>query len=227
MKGTMKTLFLTLALAIGAQATAIYTNGSLNGAGADGSGDLLSGNWVADSFTVSGSVELTGGAFLVTDGTGTPIMNLNWDILSTSDGSTIIASGSETPTNTNLNCTGLSDPCDGHPYRQLTFTLPGVVLGAGTYYLELNATGDISARWQNVPDNSGTSTAFIGTGQAPLGFNGGPGPDTGNVFDLTGNQVPEPATFLLVGLGLLALRIPTIMAFVKRRPCPDKGGPIE
>ncbi len=172
---------------------------------------------VSDSFTVSAGTDVTEIDFETWqfDNSSTPAVmtNINWSI-SDSDlgGGTIFGSGSGAPVDTLL-CT----LCAGNAHFGVnTVDLDSngisglnIALAPGTYYLNLsNAASTEGTVFWDDNDTPGYSAFDSGIGGshalANLALNGSDGSGS-NVEAFTILASPEPATFLLVGLGLAGL----------------------
>jgi hypothetical protein len=140
--------------------------------------------------------------------------NVDWLITDTAFGGNTEGSGTASVTDT---YTG-TQAFDYYDLDQESFSLPGLSLAAGTYYLQLqNAVtvyGD-PVYWD--VSNGPSDAAQAGNGYSPYdlnGANGNPGSNS-ETFQILGSPdsvTPEPSSFLLLGSGLLGL-----VSLVKRK----------
>ncbi len=169
-----------------AESSVIYDN--------TGPGSLTTNAWsifgtdaVADSFTLPVAATIDGVNFNVWVLPGDSLTSVDWSITDTPFG-TVEASGTTTEgPNTSIG-TGFGY----YPILGETITIPDVNLPAGTYDLELTNGQDAydnSVWWD---ESDGPSTAYNAGGQIPS--------ETFQVL-----ATPEPPSFLLMGLGILAL----------------------
>jgi hypothetical protein len=93
-----------------------------------------------------------------------------------------------------------------------SFSIPTLVLGTGTYWLELHNgssltdTSGFAVDWSNAADNGTNHLLFSSTPDSPLTHENVSGFEQ-LAFQLSGDivNVPEPATALLIGVGLVAI----------------------
>lgn len=171
-----------------AESSVIYDNTGL--------GSLTTNAWsffgtdaVADSFTLPDAETIDGANFDVWVLPGDSLTSVAWSITDTPFGaveaSGVTTEGPNTPVAT------------GFGYYSIlgeTITIPDVPLASGTYYLELTNgqdAYDTSVWWD---ESDGPSTAYNAGGQIPS--------ETFQVL-----ATPEPPSFLLLGLGILALAV--------------------
>ncbi len=175
-----------------ANASVLYSNGPVNGT-VEGY-TINFGFSVTNSFTLSSDGTANSAVIGIWNMPGDTIQQLDWSIGSTTFGSDI-ASGTAATSDIFL-----FNNEYGYPIYADTFSLPGVSLSAGTYWLTLQnavATNSDPAYWDQ---NSGPSSAQ----DSSLGIE--PSEtfaicDTGSC-SLPSAAVPEPITLSLFGAGL-------------------------
>jgi hypothetical protein len=177
-----------------ALAALLYDNGPING---QTDAWTLQGYQVSDSFTLTGTSTLTGAQIGIWANSGDTPVSVDWSIGTTYNDSTY-GSGTGLLTNNFQFTNGF-----GYNVYESTFALSGT-LGAGTYWLTLqnayptfwwDMNGGPSQVWHN-------SEGLNPSGYGPSGTANPPS----SSFQIYGtSSVPEPATMLLLGLGLMGL----------------------
>jgi hypothetical protein len=177
-------------LTVPAWSTTLYSDGAINGS--SGGEFVCCGSETTDSFTIAANADATGVSNIglwVTFG-DTPLL-INWIISTAPDGGgTVEASASGVSLTTAFN----NNVGTSYTVYNASFSLPSVLLGPGTYYLELNGgTTELSSGGPYWDENGGPSTADV---------NGTPG--ISNSFEVDGSftGIPEPATLGTIGAGL-------------------------
>jgi hypothetical protein len=171
--------------------TIVYDNGAINGSiNAWSIATNLAGWEVSDSFTLSATATLTSADVGLWVSAGDTPSSLTWSI-GTSFFDTSLGTGTETPGNTYW---GVG--FDYYPIYDSTFSLPSITLGPGTYYLNLSG---MTAEAQNIywDETDGPSSAY------ELNY-GAIGSESFRLYT-GGSTVPEPASFGLIGMGLLGM----------------------
>jgi hypothetical protein len=181
---------LLLAPATLTASTIVYDNGAINGTvDAWSIATNLYGYEVSDSFTLAATATLTGADVGLWVGGGDTPSSLTWYI-GTSFFDASQGTGTVTPSN---NYWGNAY---GYDIYDSTFSLPSITLGPGTYYLSLSGmtTYDSNIYWD---ETDGPSSAYE--------LNYGAIPSESFRLYSGGSTVPEPASFGLIGMGLLGL----------------------
>jgi hypothetical protein len=197
--------------------TTLYDNTGPTSKGLFGNlGYTIKSPWeVADSFTLASNSTLTSVNFLAWLTEGDAMTNVDWLITEyrfgySSGGNTYgSATASVTDTYTGKQLYG-SDDLD-----QESFSLPGLSLAAGTYYLQLQNAVTMNGDPVSWDDSDGPSYAARALGPNDSFAHGlkddGTNPIPGSnseTFQIIGNAesaTPEPSSFLLLGGGLLGL----------------------
>ena len=166
----------------------------------------------ADSFTLTAGDTVTGADFAAWLVNGNTLTSIDWAILSAPTGGTTYASGTATPTQTLLFTeTNPGGRSFGYDINNENFAIPSwVAPTTGTYWLELSGAAP-TAYWDE-NDNPSVSawSSFGGGGFLTDGFTGCSAPSCTQTFDITGTgvaAVPEPGSFALAALGILAVAV--------------------
>ena len=143
---------------------------------------------VTNSFTLSSTVTVEGANFYVWVLPGDSLTSVDWSITDTAYGTPIESGTAACWPNTQV-----ATAFGYYPVLQEFISIPQVTLVAGTYWFQLS--GGLDAYGTNVwwDESDGPSTAYE-TGVS--------GPIPSETFQILS---PEPSSFLLLGLGMLAL----------------------
>lgn len=216
------------ALASAAQAVALYNNGPV----VDGSGlsilqtppnttlglgvQVSAGNAVADDFMVTGAgwnVQSLSFYAYQTNATAFTFSSASWSIVSGDvNGGTVLASGTTAVTDGGLmgyRVTPTTLGSTARPIFKIDVDIPDFNLAAGSYWLRWSLTGDslFSGPWQPLTADSavGNLHQSLTNGPFALWADAASGLGAEAPFTIYGAPVPEPSTYALMGLGLLAV----------------------
>lgn len=199
-KSIVCALALFLAAVIPACATAIYSNGAVNGT-VNSWNIASSTDMTTDSFSVLSASTMSGFDFATWNSPGNVISTVTWAIGTTEFGSDV-ASGTSAVSSAFDFSGGATAP---HDVDTNTVSGLSVGLSAGTtYWLTLSGASLAGASWDQ---NSGPSAADWSS-------HGFPAPVASETFDINGGGIssPEPGSMGLLGAGVLA-----IMGALRRR----------
>ena len=193
-----------------ASAGVLYDNGLISGQTGIGSWSISYGNIMSDSFTLTGTSTLTGvnlGIWIVP---GDTPASLEWRITDSVPDPALGVIGATASLTSSLWCSAGSSGCaPSADIYASGFSLPGVVLGPGTYYLTLDyglGAGYNSLYWDI---NNGPSVAFRNGANVANYLDAYPGSNSDS-FQILGvgpsSMAPEPANtaIFLSGLALVA-----------------------
>jgi hypothetical protein len=216
-RAVLAVLFLSLvgALAVvpASADTTLYDNTGPTSKGLHGYfGYTINLPWeIADSFTLASNSTLTSVNFLAWLTAGDAMTNVDWSITEYAFGYAIGGNiyGSETASLTDT-YTG-TQLYGSEDLDQESFSLPGLSLAAGTYYLQLqNAVTGYGNPLYWDASNGSSDAAQAGNDSDPYDLNGansnpGSNSETFQILGSPDSVTPEPSSFLLLGSGLLRL----------------------
>ena len=142
-----------------------------------------------NSFTLYGGEGIDGANFYAWFYPGDSLTSVDWSISSTAFGTPIASGTSVAGPNTQV-----ATAFGYYSVLEETILIPFVSLPAGTYWLQLSNAQDAydtSVWWD---ESDGSSTAYESGSLAPI---------PSETFQIL--ATPEPSSFLLMGLGMLAL----------------------
>jgi hypothetical protein len=168
------------------QAAVLYSNGPINGT--IDAWYISNGYAVTDSFTLFSAATVTGVDFGEWTSGGVP-STVGWSITTDAFSVTTLASGTASLSSVYLH------NAFGYAVYETSFSIPGLSLAAGTYWLEL-ADASSHGFWD---ENDGPSLAFENTTSEPIRS------ESFDIVGTAGQAAPEPASLLLLGSSLVAL----------------------
>ena len=184
-------------------------------------------DFAAQEFTLASANTLTSATFTELDYTnygGSAPTSIDWAFYD-ADGSgglpgTLVASGSSSASTTDLGPDPGSTGIGGGNYEltQGSFTLPSVVLNAGTYYMAIQGiSGDITDYLAQGVASSGAAETMDGGVTWVAGYEGQPSVAV-SISDSSVSAAPEPSTWLLMfagigGIGLMLRQAKRKMGF--------------
>jgi len=144
---------------------------------------------VTNSFTLSGTTNITGANFDVWVLPGDSMTSVNWSITDTAYGTSLASGSAAGGPNTQV-----ATAFGFYPVLEESFSIPLLKLTAGTYWLQLSDGLDAFDNNIYWDESDGRSTAFEsgGIGQIPS-----------ETFQII--ATPEPSSLTLLGLGMLTL----------------------
>ena len=152
-----------------------------------------------NSFTLSSSATITGAVLGLWLSPGDSATEVDWQIVPAVFATTNIAGGDSVIVSSTDMGSILEDSFE---MWQVTFGIPDLTLGPGTYYLEIDNVNTVSSRGAGWDVSNGpNSTGYI-RDLSPL--------PTSETFEILGNEgpsavTPEPSSFLLLGSALAGL----------------------